>query len=207
MKKRRIAIAVIIGLIAIVGVLTSCMISVEIEGDYVEPDRLYMNLFMELNGEPSPAVEVIKVGDEIYVKDPDTGQWMSGEDVEEYEDYAGLEEFALGSKAYILAFEGSNMLGDEEINGVMCYHVKGYISPEKMVDAAQELIPTDTEPLTAELWIGIHDYLVHQMIIGIELEEASESAELPISAGTFTFTYQFSKHNEPITIEAPSLAD
>lgn len=205
MRKRHLIITILVGLIAAVCALASCMISVEIEGDYAEPDRLQMTLVMEMNGERMPGIEVIMIGDDIYVFDPEIQQWMRGEDVETYEDYAGFEEFALGSVEYMLAFEGTSMLGDEDINGISCYHIKGYINPAKMVDAAQELIPTDTEPLTAELWIGKTDYLVHQMIIGIELDEASEDPELPISAGSFTFTYQFSMHNEPITIEAPTL--
>jgi hypothetical protein len=178
---------------------------VEIEGDYVAPDKVQMTLVMEMNGEASPAIEVIAIGDEIYAKDPETGEWMRDEEVDEYEDYSGLEEFALGSVEYMKAFEGTSMLEDEDINGISCFHIQGIVNPENMVDAAQELIPDETEPMTAELWIGKNDYLVHQMVIGIELEEDSGDMEIPISAGSFTFTYQFSQHNEPITIEAPAL--
>lgn len=205
MKKRHLIITILAGLVGVIAFLASCMISVEIEGDYIEPDKLQMSLVVEMNGEQSPRIEVIMIGEEIYVKDPETRQWMRGEDVAAYEDYAGLEEFALGSIEYMKAFEGTSILGDEEINGISCYHIKGIVRPENMIDTAQELIPPDSEALDAELWIGKNDYLVHQMIIDIELDEASEDSELPISAGSFTFTYQFSQHNESITIEAPPL--
>ena len=132
---------------------------------------------------------------------------MRDEEVAEYEDYAGLEEFALGSVEYMEAFEGTSMLEDEDINGISCFHIQGIVNPENMVDAAQELVPDASEPMTAELWIGKSDYLVHQMVIGIEMEDDSVNSEIPASAGSFTFTYQFSRYNEPITIEAPTLAD
>ena len=207
MIKRWLTITGSVLLIAAIGILASCMISVEIEGDYVAPDKVHMTLVMEMNGETSPAIEVIAIGDDIYALDPETGEWMRDEEVAEYENYAGLEEFALGSVEYMKAFEGTSMLEDEDINGIPCFHIQGIINPENMIDAAQELIPDETEPMTAELWIGKNGYLVHQMVIGIELKENSEDTEIPINAGSFNFTYQFSQHNEPITIEAPDLAD
>jgi hypothetical protein len=205
--KRCYIITASVLLVAAIGMLASCMISVEIEGDYVSPDKVHMTLAMEMNGEVSPAIEVIAIGDDIYARDPETGEWMRDEEVAEYEDYAGLEEFALGSVEYMKAFEGTGMLEDEDINGISCFHIQGIVNPEKMIDTAQELIPDETAPMTAELWIGKSDYLVHQMVIGIELEEDSGDSEIPISAGSFTFTYQFSQHNEPITIEPPTLTD
>ena len=207
MIKRCSIIAVLVLLVAATGILVSCMISVEIEGDYVAPDRVHMTLVMEMNGEATPAIEVIAIGDDIYARDPETGEWLPDEEGEEYEDYTGLEEFALGSIEYMKAFEGTSVLADEEINGISCFHIKGIVDPANMADTAQELIPDETEPMTAELWIGKSDYLVHQMEIGIELEEDSgDTGEIPISAGSFNFTYQFSRYNEPVTIEAPDLA-
>jgi hypothetical protein len=208
-KRRRIVIPVLSGLVVMIAVLASCIITVEIEGDYVEPDKLQMSMIVDMNGEVMPGIEVIMIGDDIYVKDPETGQWMWGEDVEEYDDYTGLEEFALGSIEYMKAFEGTSILGDEEINGIPCYHVKGIVSPEDMIETAQELIPPESEALNAELWIGKNDYLVYQMVIGIEMEEASEDSDLDFSipGGSFTFTYRFSRHNEPVDIEAPQLSE
>jgi hypothetical protein len=192
-----------------VAVLASCIITVEIEGDYAEPDKLQMSMIIEMNGEAMPGIEVIRVGDDLYVKDPETGQWMWGEDVDEYDDYSGLEDFALGSVEYMKAFKGTSVLGDEDINGVPCYHVKGTVSLENMTDTAQELIPPESEALEAELWIGKKDYLVYQMVIGIDMEEASEASGLDVSitGGSFTFIYQFSRYNEPVAIEAPQLTE
>ena len=50
-------------MITVIGILASCMISVEIEGDYVAPDKVQMTLVMEMNGETSPAIEVIAIWD------------------------------------------------------------------------------------------------------------------------------------------------
>ena len=205
MKRHYLFITTFIGLVAVVSMLASCLITVEIEGDYVDPDSLQMSLVLEMNGQELPGIEVVKIGEDVYVKDPETQQWMRGEDVEEYEEYQGLEEFALNSIKYILAFEGTDMLGDEDINGISCYHVKGIINPEKMLDVTQEFLPTDTEPFITELWIGKNDYMVHQMILEIEFDDSSDESEMMIPAGSFTITYQFSKFNEPINIEAPEL--
>jgi len=205
MKRRYLFITILIGLVAVISMLASCIITVEIDGDYVEPDSLQMTLTMEIAGEKLPEIEVVKIGEDVYVKDPETQQWMRGEDVEEYEQYKELEEFALDSIEYILAFEGNDMLGDEDINGISCYHVKGMINSDKIPDSTQELLPTDTEPFVAELWIGKNDYLVHQMMLEIGFEDSYDDSEMAIPAGKYTLTYQFSKFNEPINIEAPEL--
>ncbi len=205
MKRHYLSIIALLGLVVAVSILAACIIAVEIEGDYVEPDNLHMSMVIEMNGEKLPGIEVVKISEDVYVKNPETQQWMRGEDVEEYEQYQGLEEFALNSIEYILAFEGTDMLGDEDINGIPCYHVKGIISPEKIPDSTKELLSTDTESFIAELWIGKGDYLVHQMMLEIEMEDAYDDPEMTIPAGSFTLTYQFSRFNEPISIEAPEL--
>jgi hypothetical protein len=79
------------------------------------------------------------------------------------------------------------------------------VNPENMPDVAEEIAPTGSEKLTAELWICKSDYLVQQMKIEIEMEDGSLDAEIPISGGLFTLTYQFSAYNKPVTIEAPEL--
>ena len=205
MKRRYLFIIILIGLVAVVSILASCIITVEIEGDYVEPENLQMTLVMEIAGEKLPEIEAVKIGEDVYVKDPETQQWMRGEDVEEYGQYQELEDFVLDAIEYILAFESTDMLGDEDINGISCYHVKGIINPDKIPESTQEILPTDTEPFVIELWIGKTDYLVHQMMLEIEFEELSNDSEMAIPAGKYTLTYQFSKFNEPINIEAPEL--
>ena len=207
MKKQYLVIFALIALLTMFALLASCMIKVEIEGDYVEPDKLQMSMTVDIAGEVMPGIEVIMIGDDLYVKDPETGQWTWGEEVEEYQDYAGLEEFALGSIEYMKAFEATSILGDEDINGVFCYHIKGIVKAENMVEVAQEIIPRDSESLNVELWIGKNDFLVYQMVIAIEMEETTEDLDLEIPGGSFTFTYQFSNYNEPIAIEAPQLSE
>lgn len=207
MKRRYLFITILTGLVAVVSMLASCLITVAIEGDYVEPGSLHMTLVMEIAGEEFPGIEVVKVGEDVYVKDPETQQWMIGEDVEEYEQYSGLEGFALDAIGYILAFESTEMLGDEDINGLPCYHARGMIDPVEIPDSTQEFLPTDTEPFIIELWIGKSDYLVHQMKMEIEIEDSSDAAEMMVPAGSFTLTYQFSQFNEPINIEIPQLPD
>jgi hypothetical protein len=205
MKRHYLFITTLIGLVAVFATLASCLITVDIEGDYVEPDSLQMTLVMEIAGEQLSEIEAVKIGEDVYVKDPETQRWTRGEDVEEYEQYKSLEEFALNAIEYIIAFEGTDMLGDEDIDGTSCYHVKGMISPEKIPDSTQEFLLTDTEPFIIELWIGKNDYLVHQMILEIEFEDSYDDAVMAIPAGKYTLTYQFSKFNEPINIEAPEL--
>ena len=205
MKRKHLCIVLITGLTLITILLGSCMIKVEIEGDYVDPDRLRMTMIAEIAGESSPLLEIIVIGDEIYVKDPDIQQWMMAEDATSYSDFGGVEEFALSSVDYMLAFEGTEMLGDEAINSVPCYHIKGVVNPEKMPGAAEELGPTGSEELNVELWISKNDYLVQQMLLEVDMEDASLDAEIPMSGGLFTLTYQFSAHNKPVTIEAPEL--
>lgn len=205
MKRHYLFITTLIGLVAVVTTLASCLITVDIEGDYVEPENLQMTMVMEIAGEQLSVIEAVKIDEDVYVKDPETRQWTRGEDVEEYEQYKSLEEFALNAIEYIIAFEGTNMLGDEDIDDISCYHVKGMISPEKIPDSTQEFVPTDTEPFIVELWIGKNEYLVHQMMLEIEFEDSYDDAVMAIPAGKYTLTYQFSKFNEPINIEAPEL--
>ena len=207
MKRKYVSISIIAGLISIIFLLTACMIAVEIEGDYVKPDSIRMTIAVEMNGEKSPEIEVVKIGEDIYVKDPESQQWMTEEYVEAYQEYKGLEEFALSSIEFITTFEGTNILSDEEINGIPCFHVKGVIDTTAIEDLPSDFVPTETGLMNAELWIDKEDYLVHQMVLELEMEDTSPDSEIPISGGGFSFTFQFSQFNEPITIEAPELAD
>jgi hypothetical protein len=41
MKRRYLSTTILLGLVATVSMLAACIITVEIEGDYVEPDNLH----------------------------------------------------------------------------------------------------------------------------------------------------------------------
>ena len=207
MKRKVVSISIVAGLISIILILTACMITVEMEGDYVKPDSIRMTIAIEMNGERSPEIEVVKIGEDIYVKDPESQQWMTEEYVEVYQEYKGLEEFALSSIKFITAFQGTDILNDEEISGIPCFHIKGIIDTTAIEDLSPDLVPTETGFTNAELWIDKENYLVHQMVLEFEMEDTSPDEEIPISGGGLSFTFQFTKFNELINIEAPELAD
>ena len=205
MKRLYVPISMILGLIMILLVFTACMIKIEMEGDYVAPDSLKMTMVASFAGEESPAIELVKIGEDIYVKDPESQQWMTGNEVEGYQELTGIESFALAATEFINAFEGSSLLSDEEINGVLCFHVKGIVNSTKLEESSAELDPEGMGTLNAQLWMGKKDYLVRRIVIEIQPDALSSVTEIPLSGGDFSFTFEFSRYNEPISIDAPPL--
>jgi hypothetical protein len=157
------------------------------------------------NSEKSPEIEIVKIGETVYGKDPESQQWMMADDVEGYQEFSGIEDFVTAYIQFINAFEGTSRLSDEEINGVLCYHLQGTIDTAKLEDSSSEFTTTEMETLNADLWIGKEDFLVRRMILEVQADTSSSGTEMPMSGGSLSFTYEFSKYNEPITIEAPQL--
>jgi hypothetical protein len=205
MKRLHVLISIILGLILITLLFTACMVKVEMEGDYVAPDSIKMTMTASIAGEKSPTIELVKIGDAVYVKDPETQQWMTEKEVESYQEFTGIEDFALANIEFINAFEGSSLLSDEEINGVPCFHVKGTVDATKLEDSSKEVASMEMGILDAELWIGKKDYLVRQMLLKVQAGASTSTTELPMSGGSFSFIFKFSKYNEPITIDAPQI--
>lgn len=195
--------SIIIGLILIALLFTACMFKVEMEGDYVAPDSVKITMMVSMAGEQSPAIEIVKIGDTVYIKDPESQQWMMENEVESYQELKEIENFALAAIEFISAFESSSLLSDEEISGVLCYHVKGTVDSAKLEDPSTKFAPTDT--VSADLWIGKEDYLVRRILLEVQADAPSSGTEIPISGANFSFIYEFSKFNEPITIDAPQL--
>jgi len=207
MKRLCVLISMILGLILILLIFTACMFKVEMEGDYVAPDSIKMTIMVSMAGEKSPAIEIVKIGDTVYAKDPENQQWMMAADVESYQEFAGsgIDDFATNSMELINAFAGTSLLSDEQINGVLCYHVKGTVDATKLEDSSPEFEPMGMETLSAELWIGKDDFLVRRMVLEAEADMLSSDTEMPMPGGGFSFTYEFSNYNEPIIIEVPQL--
>ncbi len=206
MKRHFIFISLVLGLVSILFLFTACMIKMEIEGDYVAPDSLKMTMTAAFNGEKSPEMELVKIGETVYAKDPESQQWMMADEVESYQEFSEIEDFVTAFIQFINAFEGTSLLTDEEINGVLCYHVKGTIDSTKLEDTSSEFPSTGMGSMSAELWIGKEDSLVHRMALEVTADDSSTDTATPISGGRMSFTYEFSKYNEPIIIEAPQLS-
>jgi hypothetical protein len=205
MKRLYIPISVMLSLV-LIPLFTACMVKMEIEGDYVAPDSLKMTMTADLNGEKSPEIEFVKIGETAYAKDPESQQWMMADEVESYQEFSELEDFVTAFIQLTNAFEGTSLLSDEEINGALCYHVKGTIDSTKLEDTSSEFPSTGTGSMSAQLWIGKEDFLVRRMVLEVKAEDSSSGTATPISGGRMSFTYEFSRYNEPIVIEAPQLA-
>jgi hypothetical protein len=203
MKRKHLAITLITALVLLVTGIASCMIEVEMEGDYTAPDNLKMTLVMEMNGQASPPVEMVKLGQTIYVKDPESDQWLPKHDVASYQDYEGIEEFALVSADIVANFKGAIILGEEAIDGVPCYHVKGAVDTDQIESSPSGFDISGMGMLTAEMWVGKDDYLVRQIIFDAEMEDMPAEAGIPVDAVACSFTFRFADFNEPVTIEPP----
>jgi hypothetical protein len=206
MKRLYILISIILILVLIPLLFAACIFKVEMEGDYVAPDSLKMTMVISFLGEKFPEIELVKIGETVYAKDPETQQWMMADDVESYQEFSEIEDFITASNQFINAFKGTSLLSDEEINGVLCYHVQGAVDATKLEDSSSELASMEIETLSTELWIGKEDFLVRRMALEVKVDDLSNGAESPLSGGSFSFNYEFSKYNEPIIIEAPQLA-
>ncbi len=206
MRRRSIIALCLLGHIMTTMLLAACVIGWEIAGDYQRPDKIHMTLNFSMGGEEALAIEMIQIGGTLYVLDPDIGDWVTSEEYEADDSGMMIPEFGgFGDSIIqmISAFQVSEILASEEVGGIPCYRLKGTIDPANMKAIGMDSSNYKYDAMEAEIWIGKSDFLARRLMATGIFDSETESNSLSMERANFSFSYEFSRFNEPVTIETP----
>jgi lipoprotein LprG len=161
-------------------------------GNVVRPDRVQATFQAMLEGTLTAEIRIITVGDETWMTDLVTGDWVPA-----YEEFvynpAVLFDAEDGLASVMAQLQGAELLGEEDVEGQPSEHLRAAVASD-VVDA-----------LTGGT--------MHSPEIGIEAWIARDTSELlrvivreqpnPETTDPATWTLTLSRHNEPVTIEPP----
>ena len=162
-------------------------VGMKISGDYQGADR--QRIIADVGvAFFNVQVEMIVIGNLLYVKDPVTGDWG----VEEGDDFptGGFHEFMdairpsdlLGRMAFV---------GKSRLDGVEVIHLEGDIPPEVLGEAGEEL-----ESLWVRYLVGLDHHLLHN----------SEIRMTDKDGGVTTVAFRFFDYGKELDIRAPEVA-
>ena len=205
---RSSAVVFIATAIAVALLLTGCVVKVRLEADVIVPDRLRATTEISVGGATVIELEMIGIGETVYVMNPMTDEWELSDDYPETTTMPTLEAVP----QIVQALTELTILNDEEVDGVLCFHIRGSVDSSILGELGLEDlsmedqgfedpgIDVDVLETETELWIGKEDFLVRR--VAVEGREAGDAAESGTSA---TVTMEFSKFDEPVVIEEPDI--
>ena len=155
----------------------------------VVPDRMDAKVEAKV-GDQTVKVEIIGVGDQGWMTNPFNRQWQplpSGTTIKD------IFDPAQGVKAIIGSLQDAQVIGQEKVDGVQAWHVKGSVQS----DVLTVPVPIARPGLTVgiEVWIGVDDSLIRQVYL-----------EGPIAPGepdNIVRMLALSDFGENVSIESP----
>jgi hypothetical protein len=158
-------------------------------GDVVRPDRLKATISGTLSG-MFLEVQIITVGEEIYMTNPLTGKWelLPAQ-------FSILKVFDpnTGIAAIMKGMVDLANLGDEKMEGANCYHLSGSIDSDELRPITVSSVEGVAIPI--EVWIGQEDFLMRH----IKLEGRITDNEVE----GIIRTLKLSNFNGEVSIEVP----
>jgi len=201
------------------------------EADYLAPDRLRWRVTKGSGGLVIRLGETIMIGNRMYMRESESSSWTMREFPQEMSPMAtGLAEMVdLQKNLEFMKSPSESVvkLDDEAIDGVESWRYRTSVdlletqirAMEEEIDpelkaSLQELVEIfrkQATTQTTEVWIGKEDYLVRQLRVATSQNAAGSQGfgDITIPEGTrftVTMTLRFSGFNEPVEIEAPSVA-
>ncbi len=165
----------------------------QVEGDIAAPDRMKATIQAQVRG-LFLEVSAITIGDDTYITNPFTGQY---EKLTSGITGGGFFDPAEGISAIIREAIGPTLLPDDTLEGTPVYHLAATVRSEDL----RSISPGATEGflLGAEIWIGKEDFLIRKLVLDGRITQDEKES--------ITRTILVSGFDEPVTIEAPVIAD
>ncbi len=185
-------------------------LGIEFEGDYQAPDRLAGTYNMTILGETT-AFEAIMVSDVLYVKDPDTNEWIESPDQSAVSFSTPFAELEASD------YEELTFIAEESLNDQAVYHFSGLVSNLDdqfaqnldLADLGELFSSIELEgDLGVEFWIGVEDGLLYQTLVtgALILQTDGADAGFEEMAMTMDVLVQYSDFDEPVSIEVPEIS-
>ena len=166
---------------------------VSAHGSFLKPDRQRLSLNLRL-GLLAIDMETVSIGEDLYVRDPLTGEWSLEPDALE-------GAYVQGGLFLDQGFAGDVVLvGDDFLDGEAVHHLQGV--PDPLVLAG--LLGAEAmEFHSAELdhWVGMEDLLFRRSVLRVVyVDESGETLTLGAWVDFFGL-------GEPVDIEAPVVSE
>jgi hypothetical protein len=179
--------------------------------EFVSPNRMHV---IQVNGNGTE--ESILIGNTEYRLYADSNKWR----VRQWPESMSFGNSATSWVEGLGSLVGLVELGDEEIDGVDCFHYKGSVDMKaRREEEKAKLDPSQPDyeermralevygqwQLHSEFWVGKADFLLRQLKQhqeGVFIRDAGEDTEKEEHLST-TATFRFFDFNQPIKIEPP----
>ena len=170
-----------------------------VKGDFQAPDRSHVTTQVASGG-LSITLEMILIGEDVYIKHPFTGAWEdAGQSqfggalpLDGFSDVLSFGFFTTEFDADVLAV--FTLVGEEPIGGERTFYVRGIMGGEALADLLDSPI-AEGEMANVGFWIGVDDFRIRKVSI------------LPTASGdTSTLmrvTATVSDYDKPVNIQAP----
>jgi hypothetical protein len=165
-------------------------------GHYVAPDRVQATvrvLFTELASD----IDVIAIGDQQYYRHSvlTGGQWINAEFSPGFNAEA-LVRSESGLSRAMGAIQNLELVGQESLDGIPMWHLKGTAVGSEVAALTIGLIPAEADVLI-DLFIRVDDGRAERMVI-VQPDTASETEPVPS-----TWTVEVFDYNGDYRVEAP----
>jgi hypothetical protein len=136
--------------------------------------------------------QVIIVGEDVYIKGPESGEWeMTAEPATPFTPKELIEL----EKNDIINMMDLTLIGETVLDDVPVYHLEAMVPPETMEVLLGEAGGTGK----IVYWIGVEDGWIRQVNVEMEvIQEGDEATEIYAA-----IVLKLSEYNKEITIEAP----
>jgi hypothetical protein len=163
----------------------------QVEGDVVAPDRMQAETTVR-TPVGNTQVAFIAIGDEQWLTNPLTRQWEPAPP-EASQGVAGMFDPNTGIGSMLIDMDDLQQVGEETVAGVRTARLTGKLPGAVLSNFAPDLAGVQT--VDVDLWIGVDDHRIRQILV----------REPPVGdAAPASWTFQFSRLDEPISIQPPS---
>ena len=161
---------------------------VSAEGDVAVPDRLKAEIRAKA-ASLNVRLDVIGIGEDTWVTNPFSRRWerLPGAALRDIANPAALVE------ALVASLQDVRIDGRSEVDGVSTYHLKGSLDSGMLAEALPIAEPGHTA--SVDLYVAEDDSLPRRARIAGRLSNADTENIVRL--------VDFSRYNEPVTIEAP----
>lgn len=159
------------------------------EGVVLNPDRAQINIEAVVGG-GFVRVKAITIGDDVYLTNPFTGKFelLSTSGIP-----TGFFDPSGGVGAIMTDTKEASLIGQEEVEGTLTFHVTGNIDSSALQSLTGSAI--EGSPIQAHVWIGTEDFLVRRITLTGRIT-AGENDGITRTIILFDF-------NKPVSIEPP----
>jgi len=161
------------------------------EGDATRPDAVEADAKISA-GFLTVDIGLVFIGDDAYMTDLITGNWGPAPDGFSYNP-AVLFSDTEGLGPVLREMQGTELVGEEEIDGTAAYHLRGTVAEELISELTANTITGD--PINVDVWFATDDYRALQLVLGTPPDAEGEPTQ---------WTIMLSDHGAPVTIEAPT---